>query len=98
MKQCSFDIAWVGKCKNYCLTDADSTCQEHAELVCSSCGKPATRQCDHTGQFVCGAPLCDDCSHSPPDKGSKNWFMMGGSHLPTAVANEQWEAFYADAR
>src|SRR5208283_2613522 len=58
MSTCGFDMAWVGKCKN------DSPCSEHAGKVCASCGEPASRQCDETGQFVCGAPLCDKCAHA----------------------------------
>lgn len=94
MSQCQFQIAWVGRCKNYCVTNNDSMCQEHSELTCCSCGKPATKQCDHTGGLVCGANLCDGCKHSPPEKSSKNWFGMGGSHKSEEQADKEWSAYY----
>jgi len=55
---CGFNQAWIGPCKN------TAPCEKHADLVCESCGAPATRSCDETGQFVCGAPLCGDCEHT----------------------------------
>jgi len=54
---CGFDKAWIGKCRNR------RPCAEHAEAKCESCGSLATRSCDETGQFACGAPLCGDCDH-----------------------------------
>ena len=55
---CGFDIAWVGNCKSTDLFE-NGQCEKHQNLC--SCGKLATRECDHTGQFVCGRPLCDTC-------------------------------------
>jgi hypothetical protein len=55
---CGFSEAWVGNCKN------PKPCCKHAKLVCVSCGNPATHSCDETGQFVCGANLCDECEHT----------------------------------
>lgn len=54
---CQFEKAWLGKCKN------PLPCAEHSTLECCSCGAPATHNCDETGQFVCGAALCDNCEH-----------------------------------
>lgn len=31
---------------------------------CVGCGKIATRICEFNLQFVCGAPLCDNCNHA----------------------------------
>lgn len=38
-------------------------CEKHAKERCCVCGKPATHECDWCGQFVCGAPICDTCTH-----------------------------------
>jgi hypothetical protein len=65
---CGFDEAWRGKCKN--LAVKNGRCKEHADLVCVSCGKPATHSCSETGQLVCGAPLCDDCEHTTSMEGT----------------------------
>lgn len=54
---CRFNMAWVGHCNQPCVGDI---CEKHAKKKCR-CGKQATRECSHAGQFVCGAPLCDDC-------------------------------------
>ena len=58
---CSFDRAWIGKCKKPAEKDL---CEEHKGIKCCSCGKRATRECPETMQLVCGAPLCDDCEHT----------------------------------
>ena len=60
-KQCRWNIAWVGRCKSPAMNGSDC-CEKH-QKVCCSCGAPATRECEETGQFVCGASLCDDCRH-----------------------------------
>jgi hypothetical protein len=65
---CKFDIAWRGKCNE--LAVKNGMCEEHADLLCVSCGKPATHSCSETGQFCCGAPLCDDCEHTIADDGT----------------------------
>ena len=59
---CPFIKAWSGRC-NRPVPKGATTCQEH-KLTCSSCGAQATHECDETGQFVCGAPLCDNCEHT----------------------------------
>lgn len=61
---CEFNMAWVGKCK------VVGACPEHDGLVCDSCGKPATHTCDETGQFVCGAPLCEECERTINEDGT----------------------------
>ena len=62
MKTCKFDNAWQGKCGK--PADNSGFCPEHKEDKCCSCEKPATHTCAETGQFVCGATLCDDCEHT----------------------------------
>lgn len=56
--KCGFDRAWQSPCENL------APCSEHGDLKCISCDRPATRSCPATGQFVCGAPLCDACEHT----------------------------------
>lgn len=63
MTTCNFDKAWIGVC-------GKDNCEEHAQLKCVSCGNPATKQCDETGTFVCGANLCADCEHTIAEDGS----------------------------
>jgi len=67
MEQCKFNKAWIGRCKNE--ADESGFCEEHKFLKCCSCGTQATHECDETGQFVCGFPLCDDCTHNTHPKG-----------------------------
>jgi hypothetical protein len=59
---CRFQVAWIGRCKEPAVENG--MCKEHAKEKCVSCGAPATRTCEETGQFVCGAPLCDNCEHT----------------------------------
>lgn len=59
---CGFDEAWVGICKSTDILD-NGQCTKHQNLCCVCREQLATRSCSHTGQFVCGAPLCDDCDH-----------------------------------
>ncbi len=65
---CGFIMAWVGPCKATAVA-GDGHCDRHANLLCVSCKKVATTDCGHTGQFVCGQPLCDDCHHEGPGFG-----------------------------
>jgi len=60
--KCKWNQAWIGIC-NRMTVDSDF-CGIHKNEKCVSCGKPATHDCDQTGQFVCGASLCNDCEHT----------------------------------
>ena len=62
MTQCKYNLAWIGQCKEEATENG--MCLTHAEKKCTSCKAPATHECDSTGQFVCGAPLCNDCAHT----------------------------------
>ena len=62
-EDCGFGLAWVGNCKQP-ATAENGRCQTHTKEVCSSCGAPATHECEETGQLVCGFPLCDNCVHA----------------------------------
>lgn len=78
MTQCTYDLAWRGHCQAACEGDI---CDEHIKRKCVSCGEQATRECDHTGQFVCGAPLCPNCEgHTDTTKPSGGWGFLNHSH------------------
>jgi hypothetical protein len=58
-------------------------CDECKAKVCASCGAPATHGCDYCGQFVCGAPICDECEGwNDNTKSSGSWGFMNHSHRP----------------
>lgn len=59
---CKWSIAWRGRC-NAQAVDQD-LCVKHHGKTCHSCGAEATHECEETGQFVCGAPLCNECEHA----------------------------------
>ena len=58
-KVCGFNKAWANKCDCNVLLE-NGQCEDHQKLC--SCGKLATRECANAGQFVCGRPLCDNCT------------------------------------
>ena len=61
-------------------TIGSDLCDKHAVEKCCSCGQPATHGCDFCGQFVCGAPLCDECV-GRTDKGhSGAWGFLNHVH------------------
>ena len=76
---CGFGQAWVGPCKN------PKPCEKHAALECVSCGAPATRSCDETGQFVCGEPLCDHCEHAIFPDGTNGGIGFNAAALPEGL-------------
>jgi hypothetical protein len=83
MSTCGFSMAWVGRCKN--PAEPGKRCQQHAGKVCVSCGQPATHECDETGQFVCGEPLCDDCTHTIFPDGSNGGIGFNAQSLPDGM-------------
>ncbi len=58
MSACIYSRAWIGRCG--AETVGGDYCAAHAQIACS-CGEKASLECSYTGQFVCGAPLCDRC-------------------------------------
>lgn len=52
----------MGQCKEQ--ADESGFCATHKDKKCQSCAAQATHDCEETGQFVCGAPLCDECEHA----------------------------------
>lgn len=78
MNSCKFDIAWRGRCGTACQ---GPVCEQHEKVKCCACGAQATHECAHTGQFVCGAPLCDNCEgFTDTSKPSGGWGFMNHIH------------------
>jgi hypothetical protein len=77
---CKFNEAWRGQCGKPAVKDG--MCEEHANFVCTVCGKPATHNCEETGQFVCGAMLCDDCEHLTFPDGTNGGIGFNAQDLP----------------
>ena len=81
---CGFSRAWIGLCKQD-ATDARGICFEHGKLKCVSCGDQATHDCDETGQFVCGAPLCPNCEHTIAPDGTNGGVGFNAQRLPDGM-------------
>ena len=78
MNSCKFVMAWIGRCRSDCQ---GQVCEQHEKVKCCVCGAQATHECDHTGQFVCGAPLCDNCEgFTDTSKPSGGWGFMNHTH------------------
>ena len=78
MGSCTFNLAWYGPCKAAC---EGSVCNRHAAVKCCVCGEQATHECDHTGLFVCGVPLCKNCEgHTDTSKPAGGWGFMNHTH------------------
>ena len=60
---CGFNMAYAGTCKTTKIQD-NGQCDKHQDNCCM-CGESATQSCSYAGQFVCGAPICDNCNHYP---------------------------------
>lgn len=76
---CYFTRAWIGRCKK----PGTPFCDDHGKQKCSSCGSQATQECSSTGQFVCGAPLCEECEHAIAPDGTN-----GGVGFYTTVPED----------
>ena len=72
MSQCKYSKGWAGSCTKQAIS-IDGYCEDHMSSKCVVCGKQATHECSETNQFVCGADLCDDCTHDL-NHPSGNWF------------------------
>lgn len=78
MSYCRYDLAWRGPCKAECEGDI---CETHAKVKCCVCGEQATNECNHTGQFVCGATMCDNCEEfTDTSKPAGGWGFMNHIH------------------
>ena len=88
MKKCGFDEAWIGNCKTE-IQDHETACEKHVKLKCCVCGKQATHTCAHTAQFVCGFPLCDNCTGVQDHTKGYGLFGFGGhSHKRKSEINQ----------
>ena len=84
---CDFGMAWT-RCNQ--PAEVGKFCKSHAATKCCVCSKPATHECSHTGQFVCGFPLCEDCEgHCDESKPFGAWGFMNHSHRPKPVAESE---------
>lgn len=79
--ECGFDEAWIGKCKQI----GNPRCAKHTGRVCVSCGADAVRNCEETGQFVCGADLCGDCEHTIFPSGTNGGIGFNAQSLPKGM-------------
>ena len=78
MSYCKYDLAWHGPCSQHSESDI---CESHSKIKCQVCGAQATKECAHTGQFVCGAPLCDNCEgFTDTSKPSGGWGFANHIH------------------
>lgn len=84
MLRCNFDEAWIGRCQQE-VADAHGMCFKHGKLLCASCGEQATHDCDETGQFVCRAPLCNECEHSTAPDGTNGGIGFNAQTLPEGM-------------
>lgn len=76
---CKFVKAYIGKCGK----GESDLCEEHAAKKCCVCGGQATEECSYSGQFVCGAPLCPNCTYGTDrSKPSGAWGFINHIHIP----------------
>lgn len=81
--KCRYDRAWCGACGRPC-DDGSDICSAHKLERCCVCNAQATHECAYTGQFVCGAPLCDSCIQGDDGDSTKGlgWGFIGHTHKP----------------
>ena len=78
MSRCCYAPAWQKPCNKPC---EGVVCEEHAKQRCCVCGAQAVHECDHAGQFVCGARLCADCEgFTDPGQPSGSWGFLNHGH------------------
>ena len=83
MSYCRYWPCWQSQCKMECEGEF---CSTHAGKQCCVCGEQAAHECNHTGQFVCGAPLCDNCEgYTDTSKPSGSWGFMNHAHRKRAT-------------
>jgi hypothetical protein len=81
VNKCKYIKAWISACGKAC--GKNEYCKEHSKAKCCSCGGKATNECGETGQFVCGAPLCDNCEHTIAENGTNGIGFYLVSNYPT---------------
>lgn len=81
MNKCRYEMAY---CYDPCGKECDESgiCEVHKQRKCVVCGEQATHECNYTGQFVCGAPLCDNCEEGQAGDSNKGlgWGFIGHTH------------------
>ena len=82
MSTCIWEKAWIGRCPAEAVENG--RCKEH-QKACVSCGDPATHECEETGQFVCGAPLCGNCEHTRTKSGTNGGIGFSTEPLPEGM-------------
>ena len=76
---CRYRPAYANGCG--ALAGESGFCANHVGKKCCVCGDQAANECNHTGQFVCGAPLCGDCEGwVDTSKAGGSWGFMNHSH------------------
>ena len=79
MEKCVFEVAGCRRCTAE-ATD-DQFCARHKALRCVVCKKQATKECDYTEQFICDAPLCENCKgFNDQSKPNGRWSFMSHKH------------------
>jgi hypothetical protein len=78
-ERCAFEHAYRGRCTQPAV-EGTRFCADDLKLRCGTCQEQATHSCDYTGQFVCGALLCDRCEgiEEPGDPGT--WGFTNHRH------------------
>lgn len=61
-KTCDFNMGYAGRCKSTEIIE-NGQCKTHQNMCCMCKEQLATESCAHSGQFVCGAPICEKCNH-----------------------------------
>ena len=83
MNGCTYWPSWQPQCRQTCEGEF---CEKHANIMCCVCGSKAVHECDHTGQFVCGAPLCNNCEgHTDTSAKSGSWGFANHTHRRKAM-------------
>jgi len=75
---CPYVPAYSNRCNR--LKGESGFCSQHTGIKCCVCGKQATNECNETGQFVCGARLCDDCEGYREKGPSGAWGLLNHDH------------------
>lgn len=92
METCKFQLAWIGKCKN--PANSLGFCTDHIGERCVSCGQQATHQCSETGFGVCGASLCDQCSHTLCENGCNEGVRPPGYNYHCKTVEQAYKAWF----
>lgn len=82
MSNCQYTPCYSSSKCNLVCEDHESFCTSHNGKKCVSCGNQATNECNHTGQFVCGVPLCDECiGIVGKENSTSTWGFIGHKHI-----------------